>query len=1114
MPREIYPPNAPGMPPIGLDFIEESQLRGDTISKRQGEGKTAQQIVGPALEELIRSALYDRGELTVNVTVKGAKKKSMPIIAGHLWGGTLTDPARGPEKADVMLIGKQLGEEEVRYHRSFVGPSGQLLEQTLLELGASTDEIDSWYVTPVLKTGNPEGGDSWREAWVKNFIHLLHQELRLVRPQYILCMGADAVKAVFGKNMTLGKMEGQVVELTYDVRRSYTEPPTTHTALVMACTHPAAVLRSPEMTDKFELALRRFLQLIRGQRWDKAETDIEHWCLYDEDALEKTVNEALACGENNIIAMDCEWHGDHPQNANAYLRTIQFSWAHKKAAAIILRHAGGELAFRHYRREVRDGKVYKTKELTTDGAEKTVIRLMKKLLAKNRACGHFFTADLEWLVPYGIDIRDRFEAPDTWQEAKTTGGLDTALMAHAVDETGDFSLTGQALRYTTAPRYDVPVGIWKDQYCKANKIKVSQLEGYGECPDEVLYPYACYDADVTRRIAVEHMKNLSSDRFGNNCWEAFWISQRAVLGVLEIKLVGIPLDHDRIDELTSLYMAAKDELYEKIKKWCNWPEINLNSPNHIRELLYGEQFNGKRTPDGTVVRLRPETAKTLNIVPLLTTEKRPRRWCDLTYEEQLENTASTDKSVLGMMFHMAGELEVMEEGKRVKKDYKDIISWIRDYRYVSQILKSVLRPPKVDSDNQLLYDEDDNWEYDGGLAGAACDDGRVRTTIYQTKETGRWSSARPALQNISKKREVDFKRILGDRYKHPLRSVLTVPPGYVMVEADYIGAELYGMAIMSGDETMIDHATRNQLPENDPNFYDIHSNIAVLAFGFDCPPTKAGLAAIGMSHMRIVAKAVIFGVAYGRQAKAIALAAKEEGIDITEAEAQAIANAIFEMYPGLVEFFNNCKSRAVGSMNAMRKAARWLCGPYGRFRRFPETQDRKVRGDIERQAQNFPMQNMVADAAAIAVGNLYTYRKNAYANGWTEEDLDYKICLQVHDAIICFVRYEHVPYFIDVVLKECMIDSVPIYPCTLDGVPMGTGPYHMGIDSEVYTHWGVVLKPNELQNLGIDPKYCHWKTGKGFIDGVEVEGLMQKEAYPGKIWYNGDLRALDKKKDK
>lgn len=93
-------------------------------------------------------------------------------------------------------------------------------------------------------------------------------------------------------------------------------------------------------------------------------------------------------------------------------------------------------------------------------------------------------------------------------------------------------------------------------------------------------------------------------------------------------------------------------------------------------------------------------------------------------------------------------------------------------------------------------------------------------------------------------------------------------------------------------------------------------------------------------------------VAYGRQAKAIALAAKEEGINITEQDAQRIVNTIFDMYPGLVEFFAECRSRV--SSTPGREAPRWLCGPFGRYRRFRHTDDKVLKGEYERQSYNFP----------------------------------------------------------------------------------------------------------------------------------------------------------------
>jgi len=1055
------------MPIPGGDFLEEAKARGDEFTTLTGRGKSLRlSQSGPELEQVIKEALYGKGKFQMHVTVKGTRTKLMDVIPGHRWAADPKGPAAGPEPCDVMVIGKMLGEHEVNRSRCLMGPTGKLLLETVNKLGITG--ASRWYVTNVLKTEHPDDGTGWRAGWVKNFMHLLHQELRLVRPKYLLCLGSDAVKALLGKNFTLGKMEGRVIDYEFPVSKDPDDPdPEMHQCQIMASVHPAAVLRSPEMTDKMELAIGRFGQLIQGIRWDKAEEDLDHRIIDNEVDLCKLMAEIEETCPSKIIAMDAEWHGEHPQNEGAYMRCFQLGWGFKKAAAVVLRAAGGKPAFKRIVK--KDGK----RVWTTEGGQERCMELMRQFMRDKRPCGHFFCADMEWLTPHGLDLQKQFAAPSTWQECREKGGLDTALMAHAVDETGDFTLTGQTLRYTAAPRYDVPLLKWKEQYCKDNKIKAKDLEGFGECPDEVLYPYAIYDADVTWRICQAHMKNLDSDRFGNCCWEPFWISQRAALAVLEINTTGIPLDKKRVDEMTVTYMEVKSDLEDRIKQWAKWPEMNMNSTFHVRELLFGTNYNGKELVDGERPRLRPEEAISIEAMPILTTDKRPKRWEEVINDgKEDDHTASTNKMTLAIMQNEAENLRVWRDGKWVTRNYKEQIGWIRDYRFISQILKSVLRPPNADAENAWMVDDEGDFEYSGGLPGAVCSDGRIRTTIYQTKETGRWSSARPPLQNISKRREPDYKRILGDRYTWPLRSVITAPEGYVLVEADYIGAELFGMAIMSGDPTMIDHAQRNQLDESIDDFYDIHSNVAKLAFGYDCEPTKSGLKAIGKSHMRIVAKAVIFGIAYGRGAKAIALAAKEEGVEVSVREAQQIIDTIFLMYPGLIPFFDECRGRAVTPSRSDEPAPQWLCGAFGRLRRFPATNDRQVKGDIERQAMNFPIQGMIADAVSLAIANVYDYREAAYESGWTEDDLDFKICLQVHDAIMALVRYDHVEHYIDEVLPACMIDSVPIYPTGLDGVPNGTGPYTLGIDTEIGLHWGVAMTEEECIARGIDPKYA------------------------------------------
>ena len=1124
----IWPVGAPGMPPVGLDFILEAKNRGDTETQIGGTKTKPTELLGPTVEEVIRDCLYGKGEFEMNLTVRVNKRKSFQFIPGHLWGKDPQGPSQGPEPAEVMVIGKNVGDVELEWKRCQRGKPGVYMLRALNRL--DVPKLNKWYVTNILKTTHLEDErGALKQSWIRSQIHLLHQEIRLVKPKFILLLGADAVKAVLGRTMTLGKMEGRVIEKEFETGLEKDED-STHKCLIMACIHPAAVMSTPEYGDRFERSLNRFKQLVAGSRWDQDESNLDHRIIDNERDLLKVFEDAeKLCdkeGHGKIIGIDAEWEGDHPNNKESYLRSVQISWAHKAAATIVLRHAGGAYGFRRLK-STRDPKTKKVRKvLLKHGSErgcKRAMELLYEFMQDKRPAGHIFNSDLEWLIHHDCDLRDQFEAPLDWRKCINVGGLDTALMAHAFRETDDFTLTGQALRYTDAPRYDLGVKKWVEEYCRENGIKVSNLTGYGECPDEVLYPYGCYDADVSRRLAIGHINRLTSDEFGNNCWEAYWINLRAAIPCLEINRHGILLDKDRVDELTSDYMDSKEELVRLIREWAKWPELNLDSRFQVAELLFGEQYNGHdKLPDGTFRRLRPKGARTVGALPVLTTDKRPKPWTEVMLEKKEDDyTAGTNKQVLGMLLHTAENLRVnrLVKGKKgkppkrkwVKRDCREIVGRVRDYRFISQVLKSVLRYPDIDDEGRYVEDKNGNRSYCKGLAGSVCSDGRVRTFISQLKETGRWSSARPPLQNISKRRESDYKRILGDRYKYAIRSIFMADPDHVIIEVDYKGAELYGMAIMSNDEAMIAHAQRNLLDEGDPNYYDIHSAVAVQAFNLDCPATKKGLDSLGMKHIRVVAKSVIFGIAYGRGAKAIAIAAKEEGVDVTQEDAQKVIDAIFQMYPGLIPFFESCRLRAVDADNPDNPegAPRWMCSAFGRFRRFPETEDRKTMGDMERQAQNFPIQNLVADAVSRAIDHCYEYRKE-------HPELKYHIILQIHDALIFSVYKDDVARFVDEVMPACMVDSVPINPCTLDGMPIEDAPaYYFGFDAEPFTHWGVGMLPGECFDMEFDPKYAGWhrsdesdvKLDDGSVVKVKHEGgWVHSEGFFGKVWLESDKR--------
>lgn len=1056
--------NAPGMPPPGPDFLQHATdldgLNMSVLPKKNAKNKSEQQYIpAETLLKLYTRALRERG-FTLPVIVKPGYSENVSFIPGHIWGryagnGNFAldhitgafNYSLGPIPTDVMVIGKVPWKEEARVCANFVGPAGQTLKNSLQNLNFRN--FDGWYVTNLIKFVLPANATTIRAGWLADCLPLLHQELRIVQPKYILCLGADALKALLGKNAKISEAEGQILPYRFPIHLGPEHPEEYHDCQIVAAIHPSEVMRDPVKLRQFERSLSRFKLLISGEKFKNDEADIDHRIIRTIDEARDWVAEVNYEFRNlplkdRIVAWDAEWHGDSPRKSGSYLRTIQASWADKKAVCFVLTETGGKKCF---------------------DAPQDLMQLLQEFMQDKRAAGHFLNADLEWLRVSGFDpIQDcpvTIDAPDGIAPhihfKNGNGWLDTGMMAHAVEETAQLGLEVLATRYTTAPRYDLPLEKWKRE---ENKRRGEPISGYGEIPEEILIPYANYDADVTRRICVELMRYLDSDYNGNDCWEPFWESMLALPITYDMHANGILVDKDRIDSLTFAFMETRSEKENQLKEWALWPDLNIRSTQHVKELLFGEELNGRTDAEGKPLRLRPPQAKSLYLEPLLDTSKPPRRWSELKQKNMTKSASpGTSKTVLGILAQ--DNLEQAEQ-----------INILRDQRFLDQVLKSILRPP-CQTESGSYEDEDGNLTYDGGLAEFIDPDGRVRTNLFPTTETGRWRSARPNLQNISKSRDADYSRMLGERYKHKLRSILKATDGYAFVEFDYKGAELFGMAVMASDPVMIGHATRALHPDEGydkdgnpvkggkyphPEYYDIHSNVAKLAFRLDCPPTKAGLKSIGKAHFRTLAKNVIFGIAYGRGAKAIALQAKEQGVEVTVDEAQQVIDTIFNMYGGLRPFFDSARDRA--------ENYRWISSCFGRYRRFAHATDDKILGEFQRQAQNFPIQSMVASCVNRGLAWM---RKIIHEN---ELQDDIKMLLQIHDAALLEVRYDLLEYVIDDLIPYAMQQCVPIYPSALDGSPRPGGPYYLGLDVVVEKYWGEAYSLDDCKRLGIPERFA------------------------------------------
>lgn len=1032
----LYRFNSYGVPSPGPDFV---RLANSLVEEHR---RTTDNTYLEALQSL---ALHNTW-FTLDVQFK-ASTLLVRFIPGHIWG---SEDVKGPtERANVMVIGKMPGGEEARESRNLVGKSGQILVEALQRAGSVPEEHLAWYITNVLKFPHPlpKIGGALPRDWIKDCRPLLHMELRLVLPNFILCLGSESGKELLDSKGSIKNSIGKVFDYKIPLEVDGSTVTKWHTAKLMTCIHPAAVARSPDLQPQLDSSIQLFLRLVRGETVGREETDIEHIVVRSEKEAEIILTRMLDETKTgtHAIAIDCEWQGERPTEPDSWLRTIQLSHKPKFAVCLEMRKCGGE-----------DNLVTST----------LVKRLLNKIFESSstrhiRPVGHFHRADLIWLIHYGLDLRKQFEVPtgiDSWESTKITGGFDTGAAAHSVCETDDYKLEVLATRYTSVPRYDTELQEAKKVLCKRLKIGAEELPGYGDIPDEALYPYANYDVDATRRLfdiynGIDNKPGLLDfDEYGNNSRTAFWISMRASPACLEMEMTGLRVDRTRSDLLIESYSKSETELIAEIRKLVNWPTFACTSPFDMRELLYGYKLRGQiNKATGDYIRKSPPEAKLCNLIPIKTTNKNVKKpWEQLVEDNEDKNyTPATDRESLGILFHTIEN-----------KEKAGIVSRLRDLRFIGQLLRTTLRPPRKDKKKEN-YVLDDTGEriFDKGLLSYVCKDDRIHTNIYQTLETGRYSSARPCLQNMAKRRESDYQRILGNRYLFPMRSVFTASPGYVFIEADYVGAELAGAAWMSNDTNMIEHVKRAQLPENHPDYYDIHSAIAVSAFRLPCPATKKGLASIGMAHLRVAAKNVVFGYMYGRSAPAIQRQAKEEGVDITVQEAQELINGLIRQYPSLPRYFNACRARV--------NDPGWTCNCFGRMRRFRSATDSKVAGEQERQSMNFGIQSLVADAMSRALDNLYSLRDSF--------GLHYRILLQIHDAVLLEVPCQEAEAVYDKVLPYCMSDLVPIFPSDLNGMATSKQFYNLGIDIDVCVHWGVKLTSEEASTWGVPTRFVKGK---------------------------------------
>lgn len=332
----------------------------------------------------------------------------------------------------------------------------------------------------------------------------------------------------------------------------------------------------------------------------------------------------------------------------------------------------------------------------------------------------------------------------------------------------------------------------------------------------------------------------------------------------------------------------------------------------------------------------------------------------------------------------------------------------------------------------FIGDTDENGKITGGWEAFIVNNRMHPSFKLHGTVTGRPSCENPNLQQVPRDPRI--------------RSLITAPPGWTLVEADLSQIELRIAAWLADEQTMIRMFNQgidvhwmtclNSLARKAGEAELVKKTAKAisgkkLSYGEAIEVLrKAGPDAAvevdkAWKELRKKAKAVNFGFLYGMWWKKFKIYARDNyGVNVTDEEAQDARKTFFETFPEFAKRDRNgnetgwhVRQKRFAQMNG------YVRSPFGRKRRLPAAmgrQDTPERAEAQRQAINSPVQSCASDLNLSAALELRTK---------FSEDVMH-IVGTVHDAILLEVRDDHVKKvahrLLEIMKKPALLDVFEI----------------------------------------------------------------------------------------
>ncbi len=860
------------------------------------------------------------------------------------------------------------------------------------ELEEARIPLERCLVTYACRFALPVGTTSYNAGHKTACALYVQEDARNVKPKVIITFGTDALKALQGAKTKLATFRGNVEDF--------------EGIPIVPTQTPKEFMGGYGGIEIFRGELLRAREIVEGQ-WVKPVVDKSGYLVVDTVEKMRELVATIQAVNPRRLVFDYEFGSLTKREEHQIQRSCQLCWGPGQAAFVKLKGVGGIPCH------------------TMEDYD-TIVRLLGEIMRGPwQLAGHHLRTDINENYRLGIGTDDKLET-----------GFCTMLAYHLLHGDDDIGLDQLCRRYTPQfGAYWSALETWLDTNGRSKQLQF----GYLFVPDEILIPYGLCDADVTYRSADFIEAELLKEPGLHTLFTE--LSMPTALYLMDTERQGILVDEAKRMEIRDIVKPEYEAIMSEFRQMANWPDFDPAKAWQIASYLYGgtEYKNAKPLPEGVT---------SLGLKPPFNTDKYPMAWEEIEEREECHlHGPSTKSTAIDLLIQQNPDMQQLR--------------YLKFMSVLGKFLNTYLSPQDIDPET--------NFPTPGkSFSANIWSDGRVRTHLAQTSETGRWRSFGANLQTNPKKQQESlleafvYRRFGGmslqeykrrtdpkrpaedmipkeDRIRLPdFKEVYIPAPGNCFMEVDFQTAEICVWAYCSGDVALTQMILQGR---------DIHCETATACFQLpiaeelqeglreleagDPKRYKKWVAMVKdvYGSLRTVAKAILFGLIYGRGANALSREINKQGVPTDPQQCQNVINGIAKRFPQGWQWLIERQQEAI-------KEER-VTNAFG-FRRYfsgAAKLDNSTQARIKRQGPNSAIQGCVAMLLARSGVSLYRFRYRTELG----RKIGFKTVLPIHDAHLIEQPLE---YF------EVTKKLVRVAMSTSNKIP-GT-PYSLGVDFPGY----------------------------------------------------------------